>query len=277
MDLATSIRVGALNITVSPHPVGTYNTLIAHSAGREVSIGGSDWAKLTSPEALPERANIIHGRICVWAVIEKDGAWFNKETNDVASERDKKSVVIPDNIAPNYRYFYYAMDTERHILLYEQKNEMRQSFAASKALKFFENLFFEVRDEFPEVNVTAIPEEDSLDRILGLPKLSILKIVVTKPNADDMTDDYRSVMEKMIAQKAGKQTLQLQKAPKVKRLTPDADTTKLARVASTNGYVEGKERLGLSDSTRSHPKSVVKELGTDGSVFSRFISALFDF
>lgn len=169
------------------------------------------------------------------------------------------------------------MDLEKHILIYEQRNELRQSFGPRRAFNFFYELFSKSEDLFTEINLTAIPEADSLERILTLPKLSHLRIVVTKPNSDDMTDEFASVMNRLGNQKARSLTLELQKAPKVDRLTPDDDTRALANVASTNGYVTGKERSGVVDSTKSHPKSVVVEVGKDGSSIVRFLSAFISF
>ena len=119
-----------------------------------------------------------------------------------------------------------------------------------------------------------IPETEALERILALEKLSHLKIVVTKPNPEDMTDEYRQIMKKLGDQKASSQTLEYQKAPGAKRLEPDEETRKLAEIAAFNGYVQGKERGRAADSTKSHPKSVTLEVGKDESVFVRFLNAI---
>ncbi len=218
MGVTTRLVVGGLNVTVSPHPEGVYRELIEVSADKEIFVGGSDYAKITPPQPVTGDPNRIHGRICVWADIDKSGDWFNKKTNEKATTKDKDGVIIPRDIAPNARFFYYAVDLKKHIIIYEQRNEMRQTFSTRRAFNFFQELFLRANDLFLDFSLTTIPETNSLQRILALPKLSHLKIVVTKPNPDDMTDEILVVMNKLGGQKARSLTLELQKAAKVDRL-----------------------------------------------------------
>ena len=128
MNLATRIVVGGINIAATPHPSGIYRTLLESVANLSVGIGGADFAKLTQPELVSADRNVMTGRICVWTEIEKKGDWFNKETNDRASDEDKEAVQIPEQIAPNYRYFQYAIDLTKHVLMFEMKTELNHSF-----------------------------------------------------------------------------------------------------------------------------------------------------
>lgn len=240
-------------------------------ANIEVSIGGSDYAKLTKIEATQSHAGIYMGRICVWAYIEKDGPWFNKITNDEASSEDKSAVEIPEYIAPNYRYFYYAVDVKRHIVLFETKNEFNQSLSQRKVRRLFESLFSSLPNDAPDVAVTVIPEEGTVERILALPRLRHLKIVVTRPNPDDLTDQYAQIMKRLNDQNAKSLTEELRKAPRVESLTPNNNTRILAKVAETNGFVEG-DAIGIHESTKAHPKRRWIEVGKDGSSIVKFLS-----
>lgn len=275
MPLSSKIVISALNVTASPHPEGTYRRLIEAAANREVHLSGHDWAKLTPPEVYAKDENILHGRICVWTEIEKKEEWFNKETNSKASEKDKEQIVIPETLAPNYRYFYYAININRHVIIFETKNEIRHSFNPKKARFFFIEAF-NLGDSYPDVDVTLIPEEGTVDKILRMPKLRRLKIVVTKPNGEDLTDDFQQVMNEMNSQNAKTLTQELVKAPKVDSLKPNEETRKLAIIASTNGYVEGKGSEG-GDSTKEHPKQVSVDVPKDGSSLVRFISSFIRF
>jgi len=109
-----------------------------------------------------------------------------------------------------------------------------------------------------------------------LVKLRRLKIVVTRPNAEDLTDEYAEIMRKLNGQGARTITQELIKAPKIDRLNPDEETRKLAKIASTNGYVEGDVK-DLHESTKEHPKAITVEVGKDGSSLSKFLSAFHHF
>ncbi|MGO8739149.1 DUF4747 family protein [Rhodoblastus sp.] len=277
MKLATKIVVGAINIAASPHEEGTYRRLIEAVAGKEVDLGGSDFAKLTKPEQVDSNPNVMIGRICVYALIDKKSDWFNKETNDKATEKDKESIVVADNLAPNYRYFYYALELKRHLIIFEMSNEMNQHFGAARASKFFNGLFSGLPDDFPMVSLTVIPEEGTVDRILALPKLNRLKIFITRPNPEDLNDEYAEVMKTLNEENASSVTQEITKAPKAERLTPNERTRKLAYVAASNGYVEGGSRGLPPDSTKSHAKRVEIKVGKDGSSILRFLSSFLNF
>jgi len=245
-------------------------------ANIEIPVGGSDYAKITPPFESATQPDILHGRICVWTIIEKDSDWFNRSTNDKASESDKKKVIIPEDIAPNYRYFLYAFNVKSHKLIFEMRNEFRQSFGSRRAEKFFTQLFEHLPEGIETVDITLIPDEGSVDAILTLPKLRFLKIHVTRPNPEDLTDEFNAVMEKLNAQKARTFVQELYKAPRVESLIPDEETRTLAHVASTNGFVEGKSR-DVQDSTKSHPKIIQVEVPKNGSALARFFSAFLHF
>lgn len=157
-----------------------------------------------------------------------------------------------------------------------------KAFGPRRAEKFFSELFSRetLGEDSPLVDITIVPEDNTVERILDLPKLRRLKIVVTRPNPEDLTAEYAAVMEKLKSQNAQKLSQELIKAPKVDRLQPDDDTKKLAFVAATNGYVEGEGKEGknkIVDSTKLHPKAVPIEVSKDASSIGRFLSAFLRF
>jgi len=130
--------------------------------------------------------------------------------------------------------------------------------------------------EITQLLFQSASEEGSVEKILALPRLRHLKIVVTRPNPDDLADDYAAVMKRLADQKARTLTQELQKAPKGDRLIPDADTQSLAKIAGTNGYVEGVGK-DAHDSTKSHPKRRWIEVAKDGSSIVRFLTGFVHF
>lgn len=273
-----SIIVGGINVAANPHPAGTYLRLIRHVVDRSVWLGGSDYATITAPTSTTTTpGDIYHGRICVWTEIDKSGDWLDKKTKQKVAETDKKSIVLPEDKAPNARFFLYAIDVSRHLLIYEMQNDVGQRFGGKRAERFFTGLFADLPDDFPSVDITLIPEEGTVDRILNMPKLRHLKIVVTRPNSEDLNDDFDRVYKKMEANHAATQVVEYAKQAKADRLTPDDDTRTLARIAAVNGYVEGKSRDTKLESTKEHPKQIPLRVSKDGSTLPHFLEAIRSF
>lgn len=281
MTRFTRMSVGAINITASPHEPGTYEKILQAAAEKPIWLGGSDYAKITRTDRRKDGRLI--GRIIVWTEIDKKGAWLNSETNDTASNDDKQYINIPEKLKPNYRYFYFGFDPKSHLMIFEFKNESGQSFGPARANKFFGTLLSQetLGTDFPLIDVTLIPEEGAVEKILTIPKLRRLKIVLTRPNpGEDLHDEITEIMRKLEAQKAGKWINELVKAPKVDHLEPSDETKLLARVAATNGYVEGEGKhdgKAIHDSTKEHPKSVPIEVGEDAESTTQFMSAFNNF
>ena len=218
--MANRISVSALNLSASPHPEGVYRNLLRYAAGYEVALGGSDYAQITNPTyRSAEDHNVIHGRIGVWTPISKEADWYDRTTKDKATAEQKRLISIPDNIEPNYRYFYYAFDIKRHLLIFENRNSEGQTFSVSRCEKLFDILF----DDLPEdagadsVAVSAIPETGTVETILSLPKLRHLKIVVTRPNAEDLSEEYQAIMDKMTNEKTRAYSVELHHAEALER------------------------------------------------------------
>jgi hypothetical protein len=96
-----------------------------------------------------------------------------------------------------------------------------------------------------------------------------------RPNPDDLGDDFRRVMDSLEDEGARSQKIEKIKAAKTPTLIPNADTKKLAVIASTNGYVsgEGKDESGtpVFESTEEHPK--LRKLEVLTSTFATILAA----
>ena len=263
MNTGTRISIGALNISASPHPAGTYEKLLQEAADNEVPVWGSDWASITPPQRLSApRQNFLEGRILLWTIIRKDRPWLNKKKRAQATreESQKASGAIPPDFEPNYRSFHYLFIEDKHRLLFETQNELGERFGAKRAEKFFQRLLSPdyLSKESPLVDVTIIPEEESLERILGMPGLRRLEILIKRPNSDYSEAEYHVVMDDLVEQGAKSRKTELVRAPKTKALIPNLKTRTLAAIGSTDGYVkgEGSDANGrpIFESTRDHPK-----------------------
>jgi hypothetical protein len=274
----TTIEVAALNVVASPHPPGTYLKLLQHVAGKEIPLWGSDWAKITEPRSIDGREDEFFGEILIWTHINTDIPWINKDTDKEATNEEMQPVVeaLPQNLEPNFRPFTYILNHAEHIVLVEIRNEANQRLSPKRAKRMFDRLFEYLPAELPEVDVTVIPEEESLEKIFAIKRLRKLEIFIKRPNPDDLGEDYRRVMETLEEEGARSQKIEKVKAAKRSTLTPNVETKRLAVIASTNGYVsgEGKDESGtpVFESTEEHPK--VRKLVVNTSTFAAIFSAM---
>jgi hypothetical protein len=192
----TTIEVAALNIVASPHPPGIYRTILRAVAGKEVPIWGSDRAKITEPRPIDGRPDDFFGEILIWAHIDTEIPWINKDRDAEATEEEMQPVVdaLPSNLEPNFRPFTYVLNQAEHIVLVEVRNEAGQRFSPTRAKRMFDRLFEDLSDDLPEVDVTIIPEEETLDKIFAIKRLRKLEIFIQRPNPDDLGDDYKRIM-----------------------------------------------------------------------------------
>lgn len=273
------IVVGAVNVAASPHPTGVYRRLLDLAADVEVHLRGSDWGKITAVTELEDRPELLVGRVLVWAHIDKDGKWLNKKKNVEATPDEKKRIVLPPDIEPNFRSFYFAFHEPKHRLVVELRNELGQTFGPSRAEMFFARLFNHpsLREIGVEVAVTVVPTEDALDKIYNIPRLRWLRIHNTRPNSEDLSDEAEVLHARLKAMGAKSQDLELVKAAKVRTLKPDDEIKTLAAAAAIDGFVEGngKTEAGANvfESTKLHPKVVELEV-QGGSSFTAFLSSL---
>ncbi len=273
----TYIEVAGLNITASPHPKGIYRTLFHFVAGREIPLWGSDRAKITEPREIDGRTDYFFGEILIWAHIDTDSPWLNTDTDTEATHEEMEAVVeaLPDNLEPNFRTFTYILNQADHIVVIETRNEAGQRLAPKRAKRMFDRLFEGLPADLPEVDVTVIPEEETLEKIFAIKRLRKLEIFIKRPNPDDLGDDFRRVMDGLEEEGARSQKIEKVKAAKRPTLTPNGDTKKLAVIASTNGYVsgEGKDESGtpVFESTEEHPK--LRKLEVHTSTFATILAA----
>jgi hypothetical protein len=274
----TTIEVAALNIVASPHPPGTYLRLFQFITGKEIPLWGSDRAKITEPRAIDGRADDFFGEILIWAHIDTDSPWLNTDTDTEATDEEMQEVVaaLPANLEPNFRYFTYVLNQAEHIVLLEIRNEAGQRLSPKRAKRMFDRLFEDLPTDLPEVDVTIIPEEETLEKIFAIKRLRKLEIFIKRPNPDDLGDEYKRIMDLLEDEGARSQRIEKVKAAKKPTLTPTEETRKLAIIASTNGYVsgEGKDESGtpVFESTKDHPKT--REVAVNTSTLAATLSAL---
>jgi hypothetical protein len=270
-----TLEICGLNIVASPHPNGIYIDLLNAAAGRSVRARGSDWAKITKPKPGKE-PGFYEGRIIVWTAIDLDGRWLDAETDEELSAADRKKISIPDKAKPNFRVFSYVFNDKRHRLYYESRNEFGETLGPTVARRIFGNLLCLPKRKV-DVEVTIIPQEGAVNKILALPALRTLEIKLLLPNADGVDrKKQEDLYKKLRAMKARSLEQILQKQAGEARLAPDKETQELAHIAAENGYVKGDggrgdNRVQLSTADTPQRKRVSMDEGTN--LLSRLVAS----
>lgn len=210
-----------------------------------VQARGTDYAKITSPVRIRERDHYFAGRILLWTDINLQGPWVDLANEDELSPDQKKSIAIPINARPNYRTFDYVFDNQRHDFWFEASSSMNQNLGATTAKRVLARLVSPevLGADHPTIEVSIIPEEGAVDKILAMPRLQSLFIRVVRPNPDYSSPAARKrVEDRLRAAGAQKEELTLTKARDAIKLTPPDDVIERARVAADTGLVRGEER-----------------------------------
>ncbi|MCB1443109.1 MAG: DUF4747 family protein [Methyloceanibacter sp.] len=270
-----TLELYALNIAAMPHPDGVYESLLKQAARKKVRARGADFAKITVPQSKSD--GILVGRILVWTEIDRDGAWLDLASEQEVPPDQVDEIQIPDNVKPNYRCFVYGFDVANHRLYYEARNEKREQLGPTVARRIFLNLLDGLSHSHEPigVEVTLIPDEETLIRILRMRGLKRLHMRINRPNADDFDTVQRRVLNDLINNHAGRRDTEYTRAKGEARLTPTDDVKVIAEVAAENGFVEGEADADgetVKVSTREHPKRVILERERGQSVVERLVS-----
>lgn len=256
------LTIGAVNITTHPHSTATYKSLFKaafttklsiHLTGQRYAILGSANAEDESDEASP-----IFGEILCYTKINSDGAWLDLRSFEILDDEEKKSkIVLPKDLMPDSMAAQYVFFPKTHHLFFEvyHRGARMRPQTMGKFLKGLLNSA-NLQERFGEVNVTVIPSHESVEQILGMPRIGRLNISIRRPNADDQAEFEKAVLKTMADQHAIRIDSQYT-AGRGDTLVPDKLTRDMAHLAAKNGVVEahGEDADGntAKESTSDHP------------------------
>lgn len=270
------LEFSVLNFFADPHPQGVYPQLLASIAHRPVRLWGNDFVAITPPEKQSGQwAGLWSGRILVWTEIDPDAPTIDtKRLQEIPF--GESNISVPDNIGLNGRIFSYVLREKDHMIFFESKNELGRSLSPYRLVKPLDRLFMRInaRGEM-RVEINVFPEEDALEKVLGLKAISTLEIHIRKPNPDDNDEAAEEILKELEREGARKKEIKLTARSRKKGLKPSSRTIKQARVAAETDYVAttGTNELGdrVRLSTEQYPKTVQYPFG---STISALVAAL---
>jgi hypothetical protein len=103
------------------------------------------------------------------------------------------------------------------------------------------------------VAITVVPDEDGLQKVLSIPRITKLDILITAPNADGSERKAQKVLKRLTDAGAKSQEITWHAKSRKKGLTLDDETLTNAEVAADNGNVSaaGYDLRGRRIPTRS--------------------------
>ena len=199
----------------------------------------------------------ITGELYKFFDLDLTADWFNTENQKAADDDDLAQINVPSNLKPHLQRLDYVFFPKKHRLAFVSRDR-RVALSAGQAEKLFQVLFGQesIVEKFGEVAVTYEPSREQLSKILKMPRLQRLRIEITPPNPDDLAGAESKLLERLENLNARRMVVEYS-APRNEGLAVDEDAEQLAKIAQSNGKVEGEGRdangnkQGLS--TKAHP------------------------
>lgn len=272
MQATRTIKISALNIAMhNPHSPEKYVALFKDAKKlnflvRLGSLHGAMLGSLDGPKNGKESVE-LSGEIYRFVKLDPSEPWFNVETRKVATENDVGRINIPSHLLPHLQRIEFIFKPKVHELWFVSQDR-KDTLGPLAASNFFQSLFDQLVEsgKYPKIEVTALPDAETLDEMLSLPTLERITIELKRPNADDAAGEEAKWLKKLEKQNAQKQVTQLV-ANAGESIKPDSETKSLANVASRNGNVSviGRDTAGkrVEESTRERPLVIVERVNSE--------------
>lgn len=177
--------------------------------------------------------------------------------------------------------FLYTLNETTHLIFVETKNEFGKNLSPRRAGRIFTALFANLPVDASLVEVTVVPEEDSVEKLLSLPRLDHVQIHLTRPNAEEFGEIVQEYLEELEVEGAQSQDVVIRRSPKAKTLELNKRHKNMARVSAYHGWfsARGRQKDGekFDGSTHEYPKIIrtVIDGGTSLAVAARRLARTF--
>lgn len=232
------IEVGAVNIRIPEDKKRDYVDLITRIAGlrRGIQVRGESFLAISYWD--PEE-NV--GIFSKYTEIDIDGEWFDLDDFDTASPERVEEVKIPATLKPNLSQFYFSLNKELHVVAFEIYADSK-GLSARSVEKYFEEILQSnsIIRRFGRVESDIVKSYGEIERILALPHLKELRLMIKRPNSDDVGGRLARIIEERLRDNGGDEYEEVYRARGSNDLSPTKRTEELALVAAENGQVRGK-------------------------------------
>lgn len=247
--MTTKLPISGVNIVTHPHsPQGYIDLMYAiFRSKRHVPVYGSLHLMMGELKPIDETNGMsgLFGRLYRFVNIDKDAPWFNVAKHDEATAEELAQINLPDELRPNTEMFDFVFYPVGHTFYFNMRSGnkiggKKGNLGTGQVVKFLKTLtsLQPVQERFGPVDVTALPDQEQLEKILAIHSLQKLVIEVSKPNPDELGEAQAKVFGRLDKMKTRKIRQEIF-AERHESIELDEETVTLARVAATNGKVVG--------------------------------------
>lgn len=211
-----------------------------------------------------KKDKVISGEIYRFVKVDASEPWFNTQTLRQATDKDVEAISIPPHLLAHLQRIPFVFSPDEHRLWFVARDR-KNSLGALVAERFIQKLLdlAVVKNHFPTVSVTALPDTETLKKLLSMHRLQRLIIEVKRPNPDDGASAATRAMTRLEKMNVKQETKELV-AVDGESIKPDAETRELAEVASQNGNVTGvgktSDGLPSRESTSEKPMRIFSKI-----------------
>lgn len=263
-----NFQLSVLNVVAHPHPEGVYPELLGMVAGRGVRFWGNDHAAISAPMEVEK--GLYQGRIAIWTEIDPHEPAINiPKLEEIPF--NETGVTLPEDVGFNGRVFLYTLNEATHFVFVEARNEFGKTLSPLRAGRIFNALFKNLPVDAPLVEVTVVPEDDTVDRLLSLHRLDFVHIHLTRPNAEEFGDIVQKYLDELESEGAKSQDVIIRRSPQAETLELNEDHENMAKVSAYHGWMSARGRQEDGDkfdgSTREYPK-IIRTIIDGGTSFA---------
>jgi hypothetical protein len=230
-------EVAAINIRIPVEKDRDYVSLISQLAELRlgVKVYGDSYVAISFFD--PDTGL---GAFSKYTEIDIDGDWFDLEDFELAAPEKIDEIFIPENLRPNHAAFYFKLDAGLHVLTFEKYSDSK-SLSTRSVEKYFGEVLSgtEIVQNYGIVEADIVKSYGEVERILALPNLKEIRLLIRRPNPDDVSGSLAKVIEDRLREQNGEEYEEVLKS-KDDGLLPNDRTKSLAQVAAENGQVKAK-------------------------------------
>lgn len=177
------------------------------------------------------------GQIYKYAKIYPERDCLNTKTKKVATDEEKRALIIPKHLRPHIIKIPFIFIPQGH-RLYIQTKHKNDLFGITRAKKLFELLVqnAEIFQKFGDVEVTIEPDSAEVEKLINRKDIDKLIVDIVRPNPDDLGNAEQALFEKMKKRNLKKQRVEYT-STKYENLVLDNELKAEVKIAASNGNV----------------------------------------
>lgn len=237
------LEIAVLNIAMHNHDKGelSYEALFQtlNNDDIEVQLDETHAAcigELNTKKQYGEQRYFL-GQIYKYAKIYPERDCLNTITKKVATDEEKKALIVPKHLRPHFVKIPFIFIPKGH-RLYIQTKHKNDLFGITRAKKLFELLVQnkEIFQKFGDVEVTVEPDSAEVEKLINRKDIDKLMVDIVRPNPDDIGNIEQAVFERMKKRNLKKQRIEYTSV-KDENLVLDDDLKTEVKIAASNEKV----------------------------------------